>query len=129
MSGLSEEKVRSAVTLDSENAALIVETEDFSFTGYQVTLTIKVGSKSIIVDSQKSLLISLEFEADLPQFDLEEQSESITLTCSLVDATWMLNLPDVKDEDIQDIQIKMLTETKYFTFLADTRAVFLIDSI
>ena len=49
------------------------------------------------------------------------------LTCSLLDATWFMSLPEVVNPDIQTVKIEMQPDQadNLFTFSEETNTVFL----
>ena len=122
----TNEKVRAAVTIDTENAAIDMETSDFSLIDKIVFLTIYAGSDQ--AEDIAELSIEINFAADPPEFDLAEAPENSALTCSWKDANWVFYLPPVKNDDVQTTSIEMLTESEFFTFDENSRAVFISDS-
>ena len=121
----TNEKVRAAVTIDTENAAIDIETSDFSLIDQKVYLTIYAGSDQAVDRAELSLEIN--FDAMPPEFDLEGAPENSALTCSWEDANWVFYLPSIQNDDVQETSIKMLTESEFFTFDEDSRAVFISD--
>ena len=89
-----------------------------------LTIKIEVNGAYPITGTSQSLLVDLNFKTAPLGFNMVDFSV-MSLTCSTIDATWNMPRPKIWNPQIPNVKITMLTESKLFTFDADTQIVFL----
>ena len=99
------ENMAPVISLDSTLATLLVETTDASLKGSSTVVQIKISDSDSAASQGTLLLVSISFK-NQAQFNMSSFRVG-PLTCSLLDATWFMTLPEVLEPEIQTVSIKM----------------------
>ena len=96
-----------AITLDTSLSALLIETDDDeTFRGITGIFKLQMFGDEVVADeSADTLRVVINLNRQV-LFDMSTYSV-VPLTCSPLDATWFLPLPDVFDPEIQTVKIEM----------------------
>ena len=91
------------MSLDLSLTALLVETDDNALSGTSVSFLVQLFGDEVAEKSSGLLNVSINLNKQV-LFDMSTYS-AMPLTCSPLDATWFLSLPEVFEPEIQTVKI------------------------